>query len=334
MDTLLIAQEAPTVPAEKLFHLTEEWEKQLSPKTRADYYRDLADFARFMGRESRIDAMRDLVSLAHAEANLKAYEYKNHLVAQRVAGSNLTLSPSTVNRRLTALKSLLGFFRMMGLIPWSLEVKGLRYEPRRDMSGPGDVIGRLLRAADPSTLKGLRDRLIVRFAYSMLLRRSSITGIDIEDLDIGAGKVAVKVKRHREKMTKRLPPNLARELKAYLAVRRNPTTGPLFINVDRAGKGDGRLTGEGVRLVLLALSKKAKVGVVRPHGLRHQGATDLSDKKNGNLVYVKAAGDWADFRTPSRYIDRIDKIQPEAYRILDVNDREEGNTEYGKQEEE
>jgi len=47
------------------------------------------------------------------------------------------LSPSTINRRLSTLRSLTRIFRTVGLIPWVLEVEGERQQKIRDTRGPG-----------------------------------------------------------------------------------------------------------------------------------------------------------------------------------------------------
>lgn len=313
----------PLVPVgltrDQFDEVVRDWEKSKSEKTRMEYSRDLDGFAAFMSSPNRTAAVWSLVTSGPAWANLQATRYKNHLSAPAVEGGKRSkLAPSTINRRLTALKSAVGFFKRLGFIGWDIGVALDKAEPRRDTSGPGRVVEKIIMAADTSTLKGLRDRVIVRFCYSMLLRRSSVVGMDVKDVDVEKGTVAVTLKGHKEKKRKPVPPKLLSDLKAYLAARGNPDKGPLIANLDRAKKGDGRLTGEGVRLAIADLCEKAGIGRVRPHGLRHQGATDLATITNGNLVIVRDAGDWADFRTPSRYVNREGENQRTAYQKLDL----------------
>src|SRR5437899_7628891 len=47
------------------------------------------------------------------------------------------LASLTVNRRLTALRSMIKLGRTLGLVPWTLECQGMKAESYRDTRGPG-----------------------------------------------------------------------------------------------------------------------------------------------------------------------------------------------------
>lgn len=55
-----------------------------------------------------------------------------------------------------------------------------------------------------------------------------------------------------------------------------------------------RLTGSGLYFVILTLAKKAGIGHVRPHGIRHTSVTTLLDHNGGNMREARAFSRHAD----------------------------------------
>ena len=92
-----------------------------SPHTLAAYRGDLADFARWLGEPDPQAATARFLSAAPGEAHKLALDYRNALTE---AG----LAPSTVNRRLAALRSLVTLGNTLGLVTWRLATKGVRTE--------------------------------------------------------------------------------------------------------------------------------------------------------------------------------------------------------------
>jgi len=77
--------------------------------------------------------------------------------------------------------------------------------------------------------------------------------------------------------------------------------GPLFVNFDRAGKGQ-HLTGAAVYHIVGWLGAKAGL-MVRPQGLRHLAITTALDRTNGDVRAVATFSRHQDLRTLSRYRD-------------------------------
>ena len=84
-------------------------------------------------------------------------------------------------------------------------------------------------------------------------------------------------------------------LRAWLECR-GDEPGPLFTSMDRARKGDGRLTDRGVRLIM------AKLGF-HPHGLRHAGITTALDATGGDVRRVQRFSRHANVATVLIYDD-------------------------------
>ncbi|HJY85987.1 MAG TPA: tyrosine-type recombinase/integrase, partial [Candidatus Acidoferrales bacterium] len=260
------------------------------------YRQDLEDFAEFIPVSSVEEAARLLLTGGHGGANALALAYKTHLY-------ELGLAPSTINRRLAALRSMVKLARSLGMIPWSLEVESVKSEPYRDTRGPGRdgfrrILDRLVQRTDP---KGIRDIALLRCLYDLALRRAEVVGLDLEDLDLAAGTLAVLGKGRTEKSPVTLPGPTKAALEAWLAIR-GPTPGPLFRSLDRARKGNGRLTGGAVYLIVRKLGRKAGLET-RPHGLRHAAITEALDLTRGDVRAVQKFSRHRDVRTLERYDD-------------------------------
>jgi integrase/recombinase XerC len=85
--------------------------------TRQAYAQDLADFARFLGADSSQAAALQLLAGGPGLANQLVHDY---LVQLRQRG----LASATINRRLSALRSLVRLARLFHLISWTLELPG------------------------------------------------------------------------------------------------------------------------------------------------------------------------------------------------------------------
>ena len=266
-----------------------------NPRTLEAYRQDLADFRVFLGAEDVAEAVEILLARGNGAANSLALAYRSHLVERG-------LQAATVNRRLAAVRSLVKLARTVGLVSWALDVGNLRSENYRDTRGPGRqgfrrLLDELEARTDP---KGVRDRCMLRFLYDLALRRAEVCSLDLEHVDLEAGRIAIMGKGRSQREWLSLPVATSAVLAAWVAVR-GDGPGPLFVNFDRAGKGN-RLTGTGLYLLVRSLGEKAGIKV-RPHGLRHAGITAALDLTNGNLRTVQRFSRHRDVRVLSRYDD-------------------------------
>lgn len=269
-----------------------------SPQTLRAYRADLADFAHFAGVPSVEAIPSVLLTAGQGGANELALCYRAHLARER------GLAPATVNRRLAALRSLVKLARTIGVVPWSLDVEGVRAESYRDTRGPGkEGFTKLLEAlAGRQDAKGLRDRALIRLLFDLGLRRAEACRLDAEDLDERAGTVAVLGKGRAQKVRLTLPEPTRAALAAWLDVR-GRQAGPLLVSLDRARKGDGRLSGSAVWQIVRQLGRAAGVGVVRPHGLRHAAITAALDVTKGDVRAVQRFSRHKNLQTLLRYDD-------------------------------
>jgi integrase/recombinase XerC len=277
-----------------------------SPHTLRAYRRDLEDLARFAGGTSAEDAGRLLLAGGQGPANERALRYR----------AALLLAPATVNRRLAALRSLVKLARTLGLVPWALDVDGVRSEGYRDTRGPGrDGFRRLLAQLQARTdAKGARDRAVLRLLYDLGLRRGEVCRLDRQDLDLQAGSLDVLGKGRREKVRLALPGPTREALAAWLAFR-GDGPGPLFVRLDRGGTG--RLTGGAVYALVRQLGERAGLKA-RPHGLRHAAITRVLDLTGGNVREAQQFSRHQSVATVLKYDDaRRDRAGELARRLAD-----------------
>lgn len=272
------------------------------------YRRDLEDFARFLGSEDTPEALNLFVSGGHGLANETALRYRADLMSRGLA-------PASINRKLAALRSLVKLARTLGLVPWTLEVPSVESRSYRDTRGPGlEGYRRLLSASGREDAKGLRDRAILHLLFDLALRREEAVRLDLSDLNVETGTVAVLGKKRSQKETLTLPPATKEALVSWLTVR-GTEPGPLFVNLDRAGKG-ARLTGRSVHRIVGSLGTKAGLGTVRPHGLRHAAITEALEVTKGDVRSVQKFSRHRDLRVLTVYDDARRDIGGEVARLL------------------
>lgn len=282
-----------------------------SPQTLRAYQGDLADFAAFAGASDVAGAATALLTAGHGGTNEAALRYRAHLLDRR-------LSPATINRRLAALRSLVALAKTLGMVPWDLCVPGLRAQSYRDTRGPGTAGFRklLVRAEARADAKGVRDRAILRLLYDLALRRTEVCRLDVGDVDLAGGTVAVLGKGRAAKELLTLPRPTHQAFSAWLALRGpQPADAPLFVTLGRGRKAATRLTGDGIYYLVRYLGQITQVRA-RPHGLRHAGITRALDLAGGDVRKVQRYSRHKDLRTLNRYDDNRTDLADEVARMV------------------
>jgi len=280
--------------------LVELWLANLAPTSRIAYASALSDFA---GVAARGDLERALGLLLEGSAAA-------HIAAQGFRASMLfrELSPSTVNLRLSALRSVLRFARRSGLVDWTLDVAGVASRSYRDTRGPG-------RATVVSMIGGARSRdsAMIWLMYALGLRRGEVVGLDLVDVDLGVPAIRVVGKGKREAVSLELPPPAAAALRRWITDR-GDASGPLFLEATR-GRARGRLSGRSVARVVGRLG--AALGArVRPHGIRHSAITEALQLTNGNVRAVQQFSRHEDVRTLQLYDDAREGLAREVAALV------------------
>ncbi|MDR1512288.1 MAG: site-specific integrase [Propionibacteriaceae bacterium] len=182
--------------------------------------------------------------------------------------------PGAVALAATALRSLLGFAFLSGWTPTDLSRKVAPPGARRP-----DPLVAALAAADVERLRdsipadtriGARDRAVVVVLSRLGLRAGEAASLSLDDIDWRAGVVAVAGKGAKVR-TAPLPPDVGDALVRYLRLREAPPGERRVFLREKAPAGP--LTAHGVSGIVADRARKAGLGTVHAHRLRHSAAT-------------------------------------------------------------
>jgi integrase/recombinase XerC len=285
--------------------LVEAWVSGRSPKTVEAYHGDLAAFVRWRGASSVGDELARFLSGTMGAANEQLHKYRGDMLDKGLA-------PATVNRRLSAMRSVVRLGRRFGMVQWSLEVDGVKAQAYRDTSGPGlQGMAKAIHAAAAQrhAAKAARDVALLTLLHDLGLRRNEVVTLDLEHLDLYASRVWVLGKGRRERAAVTLQAATIRALDAWLK-HRGKEPGALFFNLawTKGGRqpGTARLTGRGIHHVLKGIGVDADI-VLRPHGIRHSSITTGLDRtKDPRAVQQHARH--ASIETTMHYDDNLQDL--------------------------
>lgn len=275
--------------------LIDAWLRGRKESTRAAYARDLDTFAAWAGDDAE-DALEALIRGGNGPANMSAHAWRADMLE---AG----LAPSTVNRRLSALRSVVNLANRTGMIEWTLSVEGVKVTRYRDTRGPGVAnVRSMLEACDRDTEKGRRDYALIRLMFDRGLRRGEVVTLDCAHVNLEARTVAVMAKGRRDRDLLTINPATLEALEAVLADRPDDETAPVFVSMHHNGRRT-RLDGRSVHRIIGEIGVRAGAGRVRPHGLRHSAVTAVLDATNGNVREARAFSRHAKLETVAIYDD-------------------------------
>ncbi len=184
---------------------------------------------------------------------------------------------SSAKRTVTALRSLLGFLHVAGILPTSL-VAAVPSAASWRLAGlprglKPDEVQQLLAAPDRRRGTGRRDYAMLMLLIRLGLRAGEVAALTLDDIDWRAGDLTVRGKGNRRERLP-LPDDVGQALVGYLQRGRPATalTRHLFIRV-RAPHGP--MTTGAVSHAVFAAGQRAGLGPVRAHRLRHSTATQL-----------------------------------------------------------
>lgn len=288
--------------------LFEDWFTALTEATRKNYAQDLDAFASFLRATNRSSAAETLCASPLQDARSLVLRWR---VALREKGE----APATINRRLSSLRSL--FRHVVGVPLVVPSLKGARR--RRVQNGALGTIAALLEAAHTGQgTKPLRDVALILTLHDSGLRRAEAATLRFQDLDLTARIAWVRGKgRQGEREAVDLSEPAALALRTYLDLR-GPLApeSPVFATEDRAKKGSGALTPEGIRVLLASLCHRAGLPhVLAPHDLRRYGARALA-RAGADAELLRRWGRWADYRTPARYVGDVAEKGRQAVDLL------------------
>lgn len=188
-----------------------------------------------------------------------------------------TQSRSLASTTVTALRSFLGYLYISGLIKQQLTaavptVAGWRLAALPKTLQPREIKA-LLKACDRRTRMGRRDFAILTILVRLGLRASEVAGLRLDDIDWRAGSILIRGKGNKIEPLP-LPQDVGGAVVAYLR-RARPTTAAdrsVFVRIRAPHRA---LSGIGVSGIVVAAARRAGLGEIRAHLLRHTVASQL-----------------------------------------------------------
>lgn len=205
-------------------------------------------------------------------SGLTAAEVSNSVLGQ-LAGR----SPGTVRRYGCALRSFLRYCHRVGLIERDLSAAALPVSGRRRSLLPQGIsptqTRALLGACDRRRAVGRRDYAVIVLILRLGLRASEVATLRLDDLDWRAGQLTVHGKGSRLDQLP-LPVDVGEAIAAYLrrGRPRDARAREVFLQLRPPHVGLAR---GGVTAIVASAARRAGLGVVRAHRLRHTAATDM-----------------------------------------------------------
>jgi site-specific recombinase XerD len=198
-------------------------------------------------------------------------------VSNAVLGQVGERAPATVRRFGCALRSFLRYCYVTGLVDQDLSAAALPVSGRRRSLLPQGITPRdarsLLAACDRRRATGRRDFAVILLMLRLGLRAKEVATLRLEDLDWRAGQLTVHGKGGRVDQLP-LPVDVGEAIVAYLR-RGRPRETPVREVFLRVAPPQVAMTRAGVTAIVAAAARRAGLGVVRAHRLRHTAASDM-----------------------------------------------------------
>ena len=211
-----------------------------------------------------------------------------HLTAGEVAAFVVTQSrqrPKSVKRMVTALRSLLGFLHAEGLIGQPLAVPSPAGWTQAGLPRAldGDQVAALLACCDPLTRTGRRDLAMLTLLARLGLRAGEVAALRLDDIDWRRGEITVRGKGNRHDRLP-LPADAGQRIVDYLHDGRPEAAQGRTVFV-RAQAPYRALTSNAVTTVVACAGRRAGLGLIGAHRLRHSAATAML-RAGGSLTEI------------------------------------------------
>lgn len=241
------------------------YEKNYSTHTVVAYQRDLSDFFDFVRQQGVSD-----------QADSSSEEVRAWMMSLLERG----LSPRTVNRKLSCLKSYWRFLARKGLTtanPVKRVPSPKTKKPLPVFLKEEEAVG-AIELEDPGRhpFESLRDRLIMELFYQTGMRLSELIGLCDRDVDTVSGLIKVTGKRNKQRLIP-IGPDLGRQIDNYRRERDEliqAATNRLLVRLNGASLYPQLV----YRMVHARLLRVTTASKYSPHVLRHTFATTLLNR--------------------------------------------------------
>lgn len=158
-----------------------------------------------------------------------------------------------------------------------------------------EQLNAVMASCSSRTKLAARDRALLMLMVDSGLRRTEVTQLDVEDVDLKRRTISVRHGKGDKPRVATMGDSAAQALWRYLSARGGVKEGPLF-----TGRTGSRLTPSGLSQAIKAVGRRAGVDGLRPHLFRHAWAHygKAAGMQEGDLMTL---GGWNSTAMLSRY---------------------------------
>lgn len=273
----------------------------LSGNTKRAYARDIMDFF-------EIDDLSKLTTARTKSVTPKEVAaFRDKLIAEGK-------KPATVQRKLSALRSVYNYLMTMGAITINPAHPKLVRSPKKSSVRKTDIITwddaiRILNSADRSTAIGRRDYTLLFLSLNLGTRRSELLKIQLDDMKHGpeGHYVYIKGKGEKERFIF-LRPDVKATIDEYMKDR-GPESGPLFPGRKK------ELDGSQFWRIVKVYAEKAGLKDIHPHSLRAAFIT-LAHQKGVPIADIQKTVGHSRGETTLAYARDLEMIKSSATKAL------------------
>ncbi|MCQ2258771.1 MAG: tyrosine recombinase XerC [Bacteroidaceae bacterium] len=243
-------------------------ERNNSPLTVEAYAKDLSEFQAF------IESLNPECSWGSVES-ADVREWIIYLLDDQ------KLSESSVNRKVSALRTYYRYLRRMGWVninPMERVVPPKKKRPLPSFVREKEMDRLFEITAEDKSFVGVRDRLILMMFYETGVRRAELLGMTDSCVDMIARQIKVTGKRNKQRIIP-FGDELFKEIGEYVEIRNANFGKTTFLSLFVSEKGDPMTPNQVTKVVKENLSKVTTVGKKSPHVLRHSFATAMLNNK-------------------------------------------------------
>lgn len=275
------------------------WSSRLAPTSARTYRVAIDRLGQHLATTSITDTLMHLFGQGPAAASAILGEWANAL--QRDG-----LAPRSVASFVSVPVNLFRIAHQLGAVPWVPLAPKIRLENRHDRRGPSrhDLERLLQHVAAATDRRAHRDIAAIRLMACAGLRRSEVARLTVADIDLSEEPaVLVTRKGHTEKTRVSIGDSTAASLVRWIAEHARGKSPPEGTREDSGVLNRVRLfpCGESMRRMLRARAAAAGINhPIRPHGLRHRGASEAA---RAGFAPLMAFGGWRSAGSALHYLD-------------------------------
>ena len=191
------------------------------------------------------------------------------------------MAASSVNRRLSAMRSFYKYLRRVGWVsinPMEKVVAPKKKRPLPYYVRESEMDKLLELTAEDRSFKGIRDRLVLMMFYETGIRRAELLGMTDASVDLASKQIKVTGKRNKQRIVP-FGEELESEIQAYRAAREEALGQKTFPKLFVTDEGTAMNETQVSKIVKDSLSKVTTIKKRSPHVLRHSFATAMLNNK-------------------------------------------------------